>query len=48
MGSRLFLPEAWTSDPKCAQAGGPEQAITPRSKGEIALAEVDRLAAITR
>ena len=41
---RLFLPEAWVAAPgRCAQAGVPEAAITPRSKGEIALAELDRL-----
>ena len=43
---RLFLPQAWTSDPaRCAQTGVPEPAIVPRSKGEIALAELDRLRA---
>jgi SRSO17 transposase len=44
VGLRLFLPEKWTSDPwRCAQAGVPEAAIAPRSKGEIALDELDRL-----
>ena len=44
VGLRLFLPEAWTSDPqRCAQAGVPEP--EPRSKGEIALSELDRLRA---
>lgn len=43
---RLFLPEAWTSDVgRCTQAGVPENAIIPRSQGEIALAEIDRLQA---
>jgi len=43
---RLFLPEAWTSDPqRCVQAGVPEAATEPRSKGEIALSELDRLRA---
>ena len=41
---RLFLPEDWTSKPdRCAQAGVPEADRTIRSKGEIALAELDRL-----
>jgi SRSO17 transposase len=43
---RLFLPEEWTRDPeRCARAGVPEAAIAPRSKGETALAELDRLRA---
>ncbi|KQP91661.1 IS701 family transposase [Methylobacterium sp. Leaf117] len=46
VGLRLFLPEAWTSDPqRCAQAGVPEPEPAPRSKGEIALSELDRLRA---
>lgn len=46
VGLRLFLPEAWTLDPdRCACAGVPEAMIAPRSKGEIALAELDRLLA---
>ncbi|MFD0936049.1 IS701 family transposase [Methylobacterium trifolii] len=46
VGLHLFLPQAWTSDPqRCAQAGVPEPATTPRSKGEIALSELDRLQA---
>jgi len=41
---RLFLPEDWTSKPdRCAQAGVPEAERTIRSKGEIALTELDRL-----
>jgi SRSO17 transposase len=43
---RLFLPEEWVADPqRCAQAGVPEATLTPQSKGEIALAELDRLRA---
>ena len=43
---RLFLPAEWTRDPdRCARAGVPEAAMAPRSKGEIALVELDRLLA---
>lgn len=43
---RLFLPDEWTSAPEqYAQAGAPKAAAAPRSKGEIALAELDRLRA---
>jgi SRSO17 transposase len=43
---RLFLPETWTDEPaRCARAGVPEAAIAARSKGEIALAEIDRVLA---
>jgi SRSO17 transposase len=43
---RLFLPEEWVTDPpRCAQAGVPKATLTPQSKGEIALAELDRLRA---
>ncbi len=46
VGLRLFLPEEWTSKPeRCARAGVPEAEVVPRSKGEIALAELDRLGA---
>jgi SRSO17 transposase len=46
VGLRLFLPENWTSDPsRCAHAGVPEAAMSPRTKGEIALDELDRLTA---
>ena len=46
VGLRLFLPDAWVSDTaRCARAGVPEVHMTPRSKGEIALAELDRLRA---
>jgi SRSO17 transposase len=43
---RLFLPQTWTDDPaRCARAGVPEAAIVARAKGEIALAEIDRVLA---
>src|SRR5918993_1775672 len=43
LGLRLFLPERWTADPaRCAAAGVPEAEAVARSKGEIALAELDR------
>src|ERR687886_1276484 len=46
VGLRLFLPEEWIKEPeRCAAAGVPEEAIVVRSKGEIALAELDRLRA---
>jgi SRSO17 transposase len=46
VGLRLFLPETWTEEPeRCARAGVPETEMEPRSKGEIALAELDRLRA---
>jgi SRSO17 transposase len=46
VGLRLFLPEEWTRDPeRCARAGVPEAEVKPRSKGEIALAELDRVRA---
>jgi SRSO17 transposase len=41
---RLFLPDAWTSNPvRMARAGVPEDHGTFRTKPEIALAEIDRL-----
>src|SRR3954447_8796773 len=44
LGLRLFLPQAWTDDAaRCAAAGVPDEAVIARSKGAIALAEVDRL-----
>ena len=44
VGLRLFLPDAWTDEPeRCARAGVPEAEMVPKSKGEIALAELDRL-----
>jgi SRSO17 transposase len=43
---RLFLPESWTSDPaRLDKAGVPEVWRTPRTKPEIALAEIDRVLA---
>jgi len=46
VGLRLFLPEEWTADPgRCAAAGVPEDEVLARSKGAIALAELDRLIA---
>ncbi len=40
---RLFLPESWTSDAaRLKRAGVPVDYRTPRSKPEIALAEIDR------
>lgn len=43
---RLFLPDTWTGDAgRCVRAGVPEAEVTPRTKGEIALAELDRLRA---
>ena len=41
---RLFLPDEWTGDARrCTRAGVPEAAAVARTKGEIALAELDRL-----
>jgi SRSO17 transposase len=41
---RLFLPEEWTRDPvRCARTGVPEAEMEPRSKGEVALVELDRV-----
>jgi SRSO17 transposase len=46
VGLRLFLPGRWTADPeRCAAAGVPEAEVVARSKGGIALAELDRLIA---
>jgi len=46
VGLRLFLPAEWTADPeRCVAAGVPEDEVVARTKGEIALAEVDRLMA---
>ena len=43
---RLFLPETWISDPaRLNKAGVPEGWRTPRTKPEIALAELDRVVA---
>jgi SRSO17 transposase len=41
---RLFLPESWTSEPdRMLRAGVPEAFRAPRSKPEVALAELDRV-----
>src|SRR5919206_658886 len=41
---RLFLPESWTSEPdRMQRAGVPEAYRAPRSKPEMALAELDRV-----
>ena len=49
VGLRLFLPNEWVADPgRCARAGVPDAALAddaPRSKGEIALSELDRVQA---
>ena len=43
---RLFLPDEWVGDAqRCARAGVPEAEMAARSKGEIALAELDRVRA---
>lgn len=43
---RLFLPESWTDDPaRLDKAGVPQGWRTPRSKPEMALAEIDRAVA---
>jgi len=43
---RLFLPREWTDDPaRCCRAGVPAERVLYRSKGEIALEELDRLRA---
>src|SRR3712207_5594726 len=40
---RLFLPESWTGDPgRLERAGVPEAWRAPRTKPEMALAEIDR------
>ena len=44
VGLRLFVPKAWTDDPaRCTAAGVPAAARQPRTKPEIALAEIDRV-----
>lgn len=43
---RLFLPEEWTEDPeRCRRAGVPDERQVHRTKGEIALEEIDRVLA---
>ena len=46
VGLRLFLPESWTGNAdRMSRAGVPEARRTPRTKPEIALAEIDRVRA---
>ena len=46
VGLRLFLPDEWLGDAeRCARAGVPAAEMVARSKGEIALAELDRVRA---
>ena len=46
VGLRLFLPESWTGDSdRISRAGVPEACRAPRTKPEIALAEIDRMMA---
>ena len=46
VGLRLFLPAEWTADPeRCVAVRVPDDEMAPRTKGEIALAELDRLIA---
>jgi len=43
---RLFLPQEWTDDAaRCAKAGVPLERRRPRTKGQIALEELDRVLA---
>ncbi len=43
---RLFLPESWTSnEARMIKAGVPEQFRQPRTKPELAIEEIDRIAA---
>jgi len=47
VGLRLFLPESWTGDAdRMDRAGVPEACRSPRTKPEIALAEIDRVMAV--
>lgn len=46
VGLRLFLPDEWGADPeRRARSGVPEAEVVARAKGEIALAELDRVRA---
>jgi SRSO17 transposase len=46
IGLRLFLPDEWANDPdRCAGVGVPEAHRRALAKGEIALAEIDRVVA---
>lgn len=41
-----FLPEEWTRDPaRCRAAGVPDVRLPPRTKGELAVDEIDRVVA---
>jgi SRSO17 transposase len=49
LGLRLFLPDEWTADPaRCARAGVPEEHRRALTKPDLALAEIDRVAAGAR
>jgi SRSO17 transposase len=44
MALRLFLPQEWTDDaPRCAKAGVPPERSRHRTKGQIAVEELDRV-----
>jgi SRSO17 transposase len=46
LGLRLFLPETWAGDAeRCARAGVPDELRRALAKTDVALAEVDRVAA---
>jgi SRSO17 transposase len=46
LGLRLFMPESWTSDlARMQRAGVPDEQRLPKSKPEIAIEEIDRIAA---
>ncbi len=46
VGLRLFLLEEWSSDAeRCIRAGVPDACMAPKSKGQIALDELDRVQA---
>ncbi|SMB80488.1 DDE superfamily endonuclease [Deinococcus hopiensis KR-140] len=46
LGMRLFLPKSWTDDPeRCCLAGVPEDLQMYKSKGDLALEELDRVRA---
>ncbi len=46
VGLRLFLPDEWVGEAgRCVLAGVPDAEVVARSKGEIALAELDRVRA---
>ena len=46
VGLRLFLPDEWVGNTeRCVRAGVPEAEVAARAKGEVALAELDRVRA---